>query len=75
MNKATTEQLIEDYRTEYKRVNNRVPNIVSRGTWIVIDFVAYRHSEVKSFLDTLRKRADFYATKPPGFDKFEVRSI
>ena len=61
MNKV--QQLMDDYKKEYLRVNGRSPAICrtsARSGWIEIDRNFFRIGEVQRALTVLRGRANFY---------------
>ena len=61
MNKV--QQLIEDYRKEYERVNGRVPAICrtsAKSLWIEVDRNFYRIGEIREMLAILKTRKGYY---------------
>lgn len=58
----STQQLMDDYKKEYERVNGRTPAICrtsSKSSWIEVDRNFYRIGEVRNMLTILKSRANY----------------
>ena len=55
-----TNELINNYKAEYFRVNNRVPQIERSGVWIDIEGNSVRRKELEQFLATLKERKSYF---------------
>lgn len=51
--------LISEYKEQYLRVNNRVPNITRNGSWIIVNGDSVRRFQLEQYLYTLKGRKSY----------------
>lgn len=55
-----TAKLLEDYKREYLRVNNREITVDSHGAWVELNKTFYRKFEALKMLEILKQRRGYF---------------